>query len=67
MLYRPRARMKPEGEGAVIDHKSHGYSAVVLHPNWFVWLVVQHANKLVVTDHKSHYKYYIYIPPDWSD
>ena len=24
------ARVKPEGEGVVIDHKSHGYGAIIV-------------------------------------
>jgi len=51
----PSARAKPEGEGVVINHKSHGYSAVsTIYPTRLVWLAVLQANKLVVIEHKSH-------------
>ena len=31
--YHPSAKAKPEGEGVVIDHKSHGYYAVsIIYP-----------------------------------
>jgi len=36
----PSARVKPMGEGVVIDHKSHGYGAVsIIYPTWLVQLV----------------------------
>ena len=40
----PSAKAKPEGEGVVIDHKSHGYYAVsITYPTWSVWLAALHA------------------------
>jgi len=40
----PSVRVKPEGKGVVVDHKSHGYHAVsIMYPTWLVRLVVPHA------------------------